>query len=370
MEACRLRQGPLRLPSRHPVGRKRACLSYISGPFRGRLTGMHSNELEVLEMASVLDEMGMDVDVMDYNSTWRGDPSRWDLMVGFGGLYEESCKIGFPGQHRVLYHTGAYLPFQNMSEMARVDDFQRRHGVRLRPRRVVDAYGPASHHLSDAIILVGNEWTASTYQSVIRPVSTINPTTNAYWRGPRLSPPASRRGILWSGGSGCLHKGLDLVLDAFASMPAGWDLHICGDNDAAEPDFWAYYHNLPKNVHRHGWLGPASSQMRTVLDACTFIVLPSCCEGMATSVLAGMACGLVPLVSRQSGIDVDGLGILIEGLDVPSVEVALHAATNLPAEQLMALTTACLQRVHERHELAVFRRRFAELIALHLPSVG
>lgn len=319
-------------------------------------------------MAAVLAHAGMDVDVLDHDSTWRCDPRRWDLMVGFGGLFEDACRAGHPGQHRVLYHTGAYLPYQNAAEMARIDDFQLRHGVRLRPRRLVGDYGPASQHLADAIILVGNAWTASTYPGV-RPVSTIDPTSNAYWRGARPGPPSRRPGILWAGGNGCLHKGLDLVLDAAATLPAGWRLHVCGDSDAAEPDFWSFYRGrLPGSVVRHGWLHPASQRMREVLDDCSFIILPSCCEGMATSVLAGMSCGLVPLVSRQSGIDADGIGLWITELTPASVAATVRDAVGLGDDAVAALAAASLARIGQRHELPAFRRRFAELIGSHLPG--
>ncbi len=361
------RRRPPIVISARGAARGRALLSYITGPLRGRGTGMHSNEQEVLTMAETLAAAGMQVEAIDYDSSWRRAPARWDLVIGFGGLFEEACREGQPGQRRVLYHTGAYLPFQNAAEMARVDDFQRRHSVRLRPRRLVGDYGPASQHLADAIILVGNAWTASTYPSV-RPLSIIDPTCNAHWRGPRPGPASRRRGILWAGGNGCLHKGLDLVLDALPALPDGWRLHICGDSDEAEPDFWAHYRSLPRRVHRHGWLHPASPRMREVLDDCAFIILPSCCEGMATSVLAGMACGLVPLVTRESGID--GVGLPITGLSVEAVGTAMRAAAGLADGEVAALAEAALARIRERHELPAFRRRFGELVAPFLPAVA
>lgn len=365
-EVHRCRRAPVVLPVRGAV-RGRVLLAYIAGPLRGRLTGMHSNEQEVLAMAEELLALGMQVEALDYDSAWRCDPSRWDLVLGFGGLFEEACREGRPGQHRVLYHTGAYLPFQNAAEMARVDDFQRRHAVRLRPRRLVGDYGPASQHLADAIILVGNAWTASTYPAV-RPLSTIDPTCNAHWRGLRPGPASRRRGILWAGGNGCLHKGLDLVLDAMPALPASWRLHICGDSDEAEPDFWAHYSSLPDSVHRHGWLHPASPRMREVLDDCAFIILPSCCEGMATSVLAGMACGLVPVVTRETGID--GVGLRIAGLSVEAVGAALREAAGLGDDEVATLAEAARARICERHELPAFRRRFRELVGPFLPAGG
>lgn len=351
-----------------PHGRAagRAALLYISRPFRGKVVGFHSNEAEVLAIAGVLASEGMEIFVFDYDSLRTTGLRACNLLIGFGNAFEELCRAGCPGQVRVLYHTGAYLPFQNAAEMQRINDFRVRHGVCLRPRRCVDPYGPASQHLCDGIILIGNDWTASTYESTNRPLATIDPTTNAHWVGLRPGPPSGRRGFLWMGGSGCLHKGLDLVIDAFGVLGPDWDLHICGDDDAAEPDFWDHYRTLPGNIHRHGWVHPASDQMRQVLDQCTFVILPSCSEGMATSVLAGMACGLVPVATRESGIDLHDVGFQISQCSISAVEQALLECRQIEPARLMAMADDCLARIAERHTLAKFSDRFRQLITPYI----
>ena len=364
----RRRAAPVILPNRSGQGRGRAGLAYVSSPFRGRATGLHSNEAEAHAMSIVLQDAGLEVVVFDFDTNSPPDVRGIDLLIGFGKVFEEACRAGHPGQTRVLYHTGAYLPFQNAAELSRVDDFRRRHGAHLRPRRCVDPYGPASQHIPDGIILLGNAWTASTYASVARRIETLDPTTNAHWIGPRQLPPAQRRGLLWMGSTGCLHKGLDLVIDAFPTLGTGWELHICGDDSASEPDFWAHYACLPSAIQRHGWVHPASSTMRTILDRCSFVILPSCSEGMATSVLAGMACGLVPIVTKETGIDVDGVGILISSLEVNAVATAMHSAAAMDEGQVTSLAAAAIERIAERHTLEVFTRRFAHLISAYVAA--
>jgi glycosyltransferase involved in cell wall biosynthesis len=311
----------------------------------------------------LLVEAGWTLDVFDFDTALRPEASIYQLVIGFGDAYEHICLRVTPRQIRVFYATGAYLPFQNAAETARVADVLIRHGVRLAPRRHLDRSWPASHYHSQRIFLIGNEWTRSTYPTYGAPITLLSPTTNARWLGPRESPPNKRRGFLWLGSSGQLHKGLDLVIDAARLLPDAIEIHICGDNLRAEPDFWALFGNLPPNIHRHGFVDLGSKKFLGIVESCSFVILPSCSEGMATSVLAGMASGLIPVVTRQCGVDVDGCGMLIEELTPESVSQAMANCLRQKDDVLVKLGLHAHRRVAELHTTSTFQRQLSAALA-------
>jgi len=87
---------------------------------------------------------------------------------------------------------------------------------------------------------------------------------------------------------------------------------------------------------------------------------------MATSVLAGMACGLVPVATRESGIDLHDVGFQISQCSISAVEQALLECRQIEPARLMAMADDCLARIAERHTLAKFSDRFRQLITPYI----
>ena len=115
-------------------------------------------------------------------------------------------------------------------------------------------------------------------------------------------------------GSGLVHKGLDLVLESFKELNSSKiELHIMGPY---ENDFFNPLKNLVSkpNIIHHGFLNLKSISARKIIESCHFLISPSCSEGQSTSVLAGMTCGLIPLITEECGIDVDQNIFLLKSL--------------------------------------------------------
>ena len=132
------------------------------------------------------------------------------------------------------------------------------------------------------------------------------------------------RAFLFHAGSGAVHKGLDLVIEAFARHPE-LTLHITG-NYRHEPDFIDEYRaelELP-NIHYHGWVVVASERFEEILSQCVAFVLPTCSEGQSPAAATCMALGLYPILSIYAGHDLpDGCGIRLSELTVDEVEEAI-----------------------------------------------
>lgn len=107
---------------------------------------------------------------------------------------------------------------------------------------------------------------------------------------------AGPRRLLFVGRVG-VRKGVPWLLEAFARLPADWELHLVGPVEVEMPAIAA---RLP--LDRVVWRGPLP---RTALAeeyrACDLFVLPSVEEGLAMVILQAMACGAAVVASTESG---------------------------------------------------------------------
>jgi hypothetical protein len=348
----RLVSKPIVVASRAADDAPYALLSYIESPFRPKRNDFpsHGNYFEVRSIVKLLAELGFSVDVCDYNSKKYIDYSKYDLVVGFGPAFERAFYDGTDPVTVSLF-TGACPEWYNKIEYLRIVDFQRRHGVRLRPRRVVTIPWYAACLLADEMALIGNEWTKSTYDHLRRDITTVPVPRTQGWVAGDLPTPINQRGknFVWFGSFGSLIKGIDLLLDAWDSVPSDCHLHICGKLDA-EPDLFAVFkHKIATDprIHAHGFLRMDGQPLRELFDSCRFVIMPTAAEGMQGGVITCMAAGLVPVASQQTGIDIEKFGVVIRELSVASVLQAVDAALVIPDSQLQAMSAAAHQHTIE-----------------------
>lgn len=223
-----------------------------------------------------------------------------------------------PKATKAVLFSESYQPFANQAERKRIECLgSRRKGNTCRPRRSrPDDCMDKSFAVADFAALIGNRQTLQTYPKEWRRQLTLV-TTNT------LNPPLiktaeqicrSGNGFLWHFGHGAVHKGLDLVLEAFASMPH-CRLHItAGLNN--EPDFLKLYHRelfeLP-NITCHGFMDCQSAEFRSLLEQCFCFIAPSCAEGISPACAMLMKSGLYPVLSNNCGIDLPpGCGTILK----------------------------------------------------------
>lgn len=340
-------------------GTRRALLCYTLMPFLKR-KATHTNFSEVNVIADHLGSAGFTVDVVHYTYKGRIDYSRYDLIFGFGEPFEESFSTPEPVK-RIHYLTGAYSFYQNAAEISRVIAVNEKYNGKLTPKRLVKWTWPQSLMLSDLVVIVGNQWTLSTYPTnTLAPLRLINATAMCTGGSPIKVINSPRVDFLWFGSSGLVHKGLDLCLEFFRKN-SGYHIHICGPK---EQDFMSLFRSdlLRSNVHFHGFVDVGSDLYRNIVSKCLFAVLPTCSEGQSTSLLTVMADGLIPIATINSGLDIDTLGIVIEELSTESVAKAISKALSLPTSELKTLSQNAHQHINRCHSLNVFGSNIDDII--------
>ncbi|HEY1038435.1 MAG TPA: glycosyltransferase, partial [Bacteroidia bacterium] len=305
-------------------GRKRALISYILTPFRIKKGFLHCNAIESIQMADTLADLDYSVDVVDYRFKGRINYNKYDLVIGFGYPYRNSFQEANKEITRICYMTGANPNFSNYAEAKRINSFQRRKGIYLAPKREVYwpwVFGAIN---ADALVVVGNQWTAHTYEGLNDKVFTVPVPYICKPEELELKPEATKS-FVWFAGPGAVHKGLDLVIEAVVQSAEDVMLHICGNLKNESAFLNCYQSELLKTnrIRIWGMIGPDSTHMQEICSGSAFVLFPSCSEGTASSVITCMAKGLIPVVTKESGIDLPDFGLEISDGSVNEVARAI-----------------------------------------------
>lgn len=157
-----------------------------------------------------------------------------------------------------------------------------------------------------------------------------------------LSPPLARkltiiRRMVWTGRLE-RQKGLDLMFDALARLPAGqpaWRLDLIGDGPLRKDlEAQATALGLSDRITFHGAVS-AEEIRRHLVDADMF-VLPSRYEGMSNSAIEAMEAGLPVLCTRCGGVDdlvAESAGWVCEPESVDALAATLAQALSEPVAE-------------------------------------
>jgi len=352
----------------HQPLQKRALFSYIVHPFSITPDDprflRHNNILYAQEIVRVLNRVGYRVDVIDYRDTSFIPRANYDLFIGHGGFnYYHLARALCSTCLKLYFSTGAYWRFHNLQEQARFEALYKRRDVTLPLDRYID-HGEGEEEalsLANGIIGVGNDFTRATYSvfpNVIMINNSVLPDDHFDWCSKDYQ--AGRMHFLYYSGKGCVHKGLDLLLEAFAGLEQ--HLWICS---FLEPQFAKAYshelHNLA-NIHLVGWIQPRSKVFYRIMQNCNFCILPSASEGGAQSVVESMNQGLIPLVSKSCGLEVGGIGGYIEPCTIDIIRMLVVEFSSYTAEKCCELSHLVRFRVQNDFSTNVFSRRFEEAL--------
>ena len=342
------------------------AIAYITWPFYEGVNSPkargHTNAFEVIAMAEAYQNLGYTVEIVDYNNNDYVPPSDCCVAIDLHGQLERWDSLLPKNCRRVLHATGAHWLLANQSELSRLAAIRDRKGVVLYPQRQVDPSRSAA--FADEIVVLGNEYTMQSFSFAKKPITRI-PLSSAYefaWPDGRDFSQA-KKNFLWLGSYGMVHKGLDLVLDAFSQIPE-LSLTVCGRPEK-EKDFFQLYEKELKhtpNIHLHGWIDMTSPDFLEIARRHAVIVYPSSSEGGGGCVIHAMHAGMVPLCTHEASVDLGDFGMLIKSGTVETVIEAVRAFASLSdeeAEQRARASYAHARREHARESFLINYRKFA-----------
>jgi glycosyltransferase involved in cell wall biosynthesis len=365
-----------RVVSLKPEGASRGnvLLSFFVRPFLlkpGQLIAHdHSREWESWEIARTFLDLGYCVDVINWtNKTFVPQKHYaffidccWNLQRLAPMLNEDCVKI--------MHIDTAHMLFHNAAEARRLLALQRRKGVSLPPRRF-EMPNLAIEH-ADCATIMGNEFTINTFGYASKPIYRVPviPVPTPYPWPDQKDFEACRRHFLWFSSGGMVHKGLDLVLDAFAEMP-GYHLTVCGPVQKEQDFENAYYKELYQtpNISTFGWVDIKSPEFMEIVNNCLGLIYPSCSEGQSGAVVTCLHAGLIPIISYESGVDVGDFGLILQECSIKEIQSAVRQISSLSAQELKTRARKAWEyaQTHHTHEKFAqeYRKAVETIIATH-----
>ncbi|MBY0472778.1 glycosyltransferase [Patescibacteria group bacterium] len=359
--AFKIRGGVVSLsPSGTPKGY--VLISYFAYPFLTdkALTG-HTNYWEARQMAKEFLDRGYAVDVIDTTNKSFVPKKKYAICIDTHSNLERLAPLLGDTCIKVLHTTTTHWCTQNEAAQKRSADLLARRGASLAPERQL----PPSNALevADIVLMLGNSITQQSYAYAHKQIVPISVSAVKTFASPESKDfERARNSFIWLGGAGAIHKGADLVLEAFASLP-DLTLSMCGKY--LYPEFEAIYkkelHETP-NIKSLGYVQLEGGQFEQIRSSSAFLVFPSCAEGQAGSVVAALHAGLIPIVTKECGVDVDDFGFVLKDASVEEIKNTVQMAAALPVEELRRRATLGWKYANTHHTRKTFAARFSEFV--------
>jgi glycosyltransferase involved in cell wall biosynthesis len=344
-------------------------LSYIVEPFKRKhgkaISSAHTNQWESLQIAKTFLELGYAVDVIHWWDSRFKPKKDYSIFVGARKNFQEIAERLNQDCLKIVHLDTAHWLFNGAAEYSRCLEVQKRKGVALKSFRGVAPNWAIES--ADCATILGNDFTVGTYAYAQKPIYRLPvPAITTYSWQENKNFEKCRNRFLWFGGIGLVHKGLDLALEAFSQMP-DHHLTVCGPIDNEEAFESAYYQELyqTSNIHTAGWIDATGNEFIEITKNCVGMIYPSCSEGQSGAVVTCLQAGLIPIVSYESGIDLDGFGFLLKDCSISEIKDCVRRVSELSELDLKEMSRKAWEYAranHTREKYAEEYRKFAEKI--------
>lgn len=353
--------------------RGEALLIYLPGALEACIHGhaprIFNPDGANVEIALALNEAGYRVDAVQIDDADFPIEKKYEILVAHAGnAYSSIGERLHPGCRVLDYSTGCHWREFNRQTSERIEAFCRRRGISesaVSVRPLVVENEDYAVKRADLVVCLGAA-TARTFAPYARRVAWVN--NAAYLQRPVCPRPMSekrRRHFLYTGGTGNIQKGLDLLIEAFAQEP-GLHLHI---DSPVEPELLAAYPKelRGRNIHYVEWQRKLPNGPARIAQRCAFTLNAAFNSGQSTAFIGSLAFGLIPISTVETSL---GLGAEIP-IGTPSVDAirdAICQAAGLSLSELGDRSRASAEAFQSEFSTAQFRRRFRQALELEMVS--
>lgn len=325
----------------------------------------HSMHWESVEMVRILTGLDYNVDVADCTKSlpiieWH----KYQLIIDERNNLKHAPTI--TGQKRIHYATGCQWLFHNTAEYKRLLDFRSRTGLSLTAERQVEP--TYSEELAHCTTYFGGEFQRNLLTYPDRGFQlALSSSLVPEKKEKRIK--TSRHNILWLGSRGYIHKGLDIVLEAFKGQK-DFNLHIC-TNLQQEPLFFDWFNrNFSQcpNILYHGWMEVNDGRFQLLAESCIATIYCSAAEGGAGSIIQAMQFGCIPMVNGTTALRAQETGFLLEGdtcLElVAAINKTLNYVSGMSDSALCEKSGLVREYANKNHSRYAYSASFKNLIGV------
>ena len=342
-------------------------LSWLVEPFLLKpgepIPNSHTQYWDCLQMARTFLELGYSVDVIDTGNRTFSPKKHYSFFVGHRSNFDRIAALLKRDCIKIAHLDSAHWIFNNHSTYQRKLELQQRRGITIKESHRLIELNLAIEN-ADYAVTYGNEFTLGTYRYANKPLFRAPISTCALFPWPEdKNFGACRSNFLWFGSHGFVHKGLDLVLEAFSEMPE-YHLYVCGPIQNDKSFVTAYRKELyhAPNIHTIGWVDVNGSEFTEIANKCLGLVYASCSEAGGGSVIACMHAGLIPLVSYESSVDVEDFGVILKDNSIDTIRNTVQTVSNLPAEQLQRMARKAWEFARAHHTRENFSEEYKKIV--------
>jgi len=350
--------------------RGNVLVSLINEPFLRKpdepISHAHTHDWETVQIVQTWLDMGYAVDIIRWTNNEYLPDKDYAVFIDARANLERLAPRLNAGCVKVMHIDTAHWLFHSAAQYQRLLALEERRGVSLPPWRLL----PPNRGIetADCATILGNAFTESTYAFAKKPIirTPISTTDRFDWPEGKDWERA-RRHFVWFGSDGMVHKGLDLVLEAFSGLP-DYRLTVCGPV-SGEKDFETAYneelYHTP-NIETLGWVDLHGAQWTALCRTAGQVVYPSCSEGGGGSVITCMHAAMAPVVTPEASVDTEDFGVFVSSGSVEAVREAVSRAAEQSADEAEHRARAAwdyVRRHHTREHFAEQYRSAAEEIA-------
>ncbi|MGD0877002.1 MAG: glycosyltransferase [Anaerolineales bacterium] len=345
---------------------QKALVSYLVSPLLPAPEKRDKMVFSNLGMAQyiprALNELGYEVDVVPWDDMEWLPQQHYDIYVGHGGINFEHISRSLPKETvRIYFSTGIYWREFNIREARRIYNLALRRGYLLTPDRAIQFSEEYANQTAEGIICLGNQNAIESYRQFPLVIGINNAVYHIDFNG--LADKDFDRGrqhFLFFSGGGNIHKGLDLLLEAFAGTDL--HLHICQTIDPAFAKIYKDELTQHTNIHIYGTIPMRSPSYEALAMQCNWVISATCAEGQPGATLECMGYGLIPVLSTSDNIDLEDFGIFLPLNNVADIRKVILRAAKMDVddcEQRAILTAAAIR---EKYSPEKFNNNFKNAV--------
>lgn len=351
---------------------KNVLISYITSPFK-KITLVHSNMTECYSAADIFKKLGYNVDAIGFNDIEKKvNYDKYDVIYGFGGVFEKSFYSDNPNTKRIFYGSGCSVFYSNSEGVKRVEKFNKKYNLNSFSSGRFTNFFPLQHCFSNTIIALGNNFSANTYKIKGGKLKIHSLDLFYFPQADRKIKQkiflSAKKHFLWFGSMGLIHKGLDLCIEYFKKNP-DLTLHICGANPH-EKEFFNIFKNelnnkIP-NIINHGFVKIDGNEFKDIMGKCAFAIYPTVSEGGSPSLLNTIVNGLIPITTEACSLDLKGSGFIIKDLNLKEIDKQVKKALKLSDKEIEKLSKKVKNSTKKKYTLKKYKSNLEKIIKQNL----
>lgn len=320
----------------------------------------HTNSVESRAIIESFLELGHQVDFIDCrNDLSDSEISKYEILFGEGPALVRAVKARNRNQLKIFYAT-TQSPLK-VYEKEYLSYVRQNLDINSGHFRSLDIMNNLPLLQSDVIVCLGNANTRDTYNFCIQPIYQINPTgfDSKFIENPiKLK---DKKNLLFFSGGGAALKGVYHVIDFIKENPS-FNLIVCGPVCKQILDLHEFFMLSPRlTLYEHIYV--PSDEWHKIVSSCYFALFPSYSEGASTSLITCLRAGLIPIASKEVGVDIGDNGFLIKELSSSGLAEAIIDASKTSEEKLIKMSDQIYEISNQEYNIYTYKKNITEILS-------